>query len=105
MEPLVESIKAWEWKLLIAKAKEIPKMSGDACPCCIAFPEACLGCPIARYSKARYCDNTPYVDAYNLVCDYYNEDADDDFWEEFEKAIEREIKFLKDVLNANESVA
>lgn len=100
MEPLAESIKAWEQKLLIAKAEEIPKMDSTVCPCCVAFPETCLGCPIADYTGARYCENTPYVDAYNLVCDYYAGNIDDYFWGEFEKAIEREIKFLKTVLDA-----
>lgn len=89
---LRDSILNWELNLLAVKTKILPKIGSDVCPCCIEFKE-CVGCPIAEYSDEVGCENTPY----ESVLRFYVEKEKID-WEQLEKAVKSELKFLKKVL-------
>lgn len=91
---LISSIKHWEENVKLVKNRILPKIGSHICPCCIAFPH-CISCPISEYSDDIGCENTPYI----FVLDNYLKHGDEEIdWIKLLKAVKKELKFLKDIL-------
>jgi hypothetical protein len=90
---LEKSIEAWQHKKEKLSYEIIPLMDRQSCPCCVIYT-CCKGCPIAEYTSALDCRNTPYVAADTVLKKYIKEECEiEDVFFQFNE----EIKFLKRV--------
>jgi len=93
------SIKHWEENVAAATPEEASTEPGDCALChkfCRDYYDHCVGCPIFEKTGMKFCDGTPYEDAYSALRDWtdgrvYDESA-------FRAAAQRELDFLRSLL-------
>jgi hypothetical protein len=97
-EALVLSIVHWEENLENAKNGLEVKASSQDCECCrVFFHIFCKDCPISQYVDNDLCDNTPYMNV-NRAIKTHNLVQTEETKIALVKAVENEVKFLKEVL-------
>jgi hypothetical protein len=102
LKALKASIRHWE---RMRKDWTSEKPSADNCPLCRMFNgetteevERCVGCPVAEFTNAELCLNTPYNAAHDIYSFVRLHDDSTAAVAAWRKAAAKEIKFLKSLL-------
>lgn len=103
-QAILDSISHWE--RMASNPDSTEKPLADDCPLCRYFDSShyyCSSlteerCPIAVISTQTLCINTPYIKAHSLWIHKDENPGNTEAFEKWQKAAQKEIAFLKDVL-------